>query len=174
MRPAVFLISGTPGAGKSSVAHAIATQSGRGVRISVDDIRDLVVAGRADPVPSWSDECELQFAIARRNSLIMAANWQAAGFTVCIDDVVFPQNIDAVIAELGLDIQRVILQPTLATALQRNATRTHKSFDTSVLIPVLTRLHGEFATVQHPRWPHIDTTNQTIAESAAIVQSLIY
>ena len=52
MRPAIFLISGTPGAGKSSVAHAIATQSGRGVRISVDDIRDLVVAGRADPVPS--------------------------------------------------------------------------------------------------------------------------
>ena len=174
MKPTIFLISGTPGAGKSSVAHAIATQSGRGVRISVDDIRDLVVAGRADPVPTWSDECELQFAIARRNRLIMAANWHAAGFTVCIDDVVFPQNIDAMIAELGLDIQRVILQPTLATALQRNATRTHKPFDTSVLIPVLTRLHGEFAMVQHPLWPHIDTTNQTIAESVAMVQSLIH
>jgi chloramphenicol 3-O-phosphotransferase len=173
MKPTIFLISGTPGAGKSSVAHAIATQSGRGVRISVDDIRDLVVAGRADPVPTWSDECELQFAIARRNSLIMAANWHAAGFTVCIDDVVFPPNIDAVIAELGLDIQRVILQPTLTTALQRNATRTHKLFDTNVLIPVLTRLHGEFAMVRHPLWPHIDTTNQTIAESAAMVQSLI-
>ena len=104
----------------------------------------------------------------------MAANWHAAGFTVCIDDVVFPQNIDAMIAELGLDIQRVILQPTLATALQRNATRTHKPFDTSVLIPVLTRLHGEFAMVQHPLWPHIDTTNQTIAESVAMVQSLIH
>ena len=47
----IFLLSGTPGAGKSSVATALMQHFEFGLHIPVDDLREWVVSGLADPVP---------------------------------------------------------------------------------------------------------------------------
>ncbi len=46
----IFLISGTPGSGKSSVARALMQRFKQGVHLPVDDLRKMVVSGIAHPV----------------------------------------------------------------------------------------------------------------------------
>ena len=50
----IFLISGTPASGKSSVSLALMRRFARGVHLAVDDLREMVISGIAHPVPEWT------------------------------------------------------------------------------------------------------------------------
>ncbi|TMG44935.1 MAG: ATP-binding protein, partial [Chloroflexi bacterium] len=85
-RPAIWLISGAPGAGKSTVSDALCRRFRLAVHIPVDDIRDWVRSGFASPV-EWTNETGRQFALARRGAARIATDYADAGFDVMVDDV---------------------------------------------------------------------------------------
>jgi predicted kinase len=131
--------------GKSTVAKLLARHWPRGVCIPVDDLREWVVSGLAQPVPRFTEETARQFALARRSAAMVARNYHAAGFAVVIDDVVPAVHLreEYLPALHGLPVVPFLLLPPLDVVLARNAGRANKNFDASVLVDVIGRLHAD-------------------------------
>jgi len=140
-RPAIWLVSGAPGAGKSTVSDALCRIFTQSVHVPVDDIRDWVRSGFASPV-EWTDETGRQFALARRGAARIAADYADAGFDVVLDDVIRESELSQYADYLGkADLRKVLLSPSLETVLIRNSTAQRKPFDPSILEAACRGLH---------------------------------
>jgi chloramphenicol 3-O-phosphotransferase len=141
----------------------------RGIHIPVDDLRLWVVSGIAHPIPVWTDETTRQFRLARRAASQTARIYAEAGFAVAVDDVLFPQEADAVFVKAleGYTVHKVLLKPSVEVALHRNATRDNKDFDTSVLSNEIGNLHGHMSVSMYERWGWvvIDTSDMGLEET---------
>ena len=169
----IFIITGTPGAGKSSVAAALMRRFPFGLHIPIDDLREWVVSGIAPPVPVWTEETSPQFRLARLAAAQMACLCADAGFAVAIDDVISPAEVQALFeaALPGYSVYKVLLRPVLETALRRNAERANKTFDTVVLDEVIRRLHTsmEESAYTQAGWLVIDNGALDVAETVDII-----
>jgi shikimate kinase len=160
----IFVVSGSPGAGKSSVSRALAQRFPRGVHVPLDDLRDLVVSGIAHPVPDWTDETTRQFRLARENAACIARNYAREGFVVVLDDVIVPPD-DSFKA---LEPYSVLLRPSLETLLSRNATRTNKNFDPAFLSTTIRGLYAALENVPSAaleNWFVLDSSELTLPET---------
>jgi len=169
----VFLVTGVPGSGKSSVARALVARFRFGFHVPVDDLREWVVAGIAHPVPIWTGETGRQFGLARRAAAGVARLYAESGFAVAVDDVLSPEDaaaaFDAPLA--GLAVHRVALIPPVAVALARNAARTFKDFDPSLLEETIRRLHRSTdpAAYRAAGWVVLDSGGQSVEETVDAV-----
>ena len=174
-KPPIFLITGAPGAGKTTVSTTLMQRFPFGLHIPVDDLRLWVVSGIAHPVPIWTDETTRQFKIARRAAAHTARLYAEAGFAVAIDDVLFPQAADEEFVKPleGHTVHKVLLRPTLEVALQRNAQRTNKTFDTSLLTDEVRNLHGYMSVPMYERWGWhvIDTSEMSLEDTVEEILS---
>src|SRR5213593_1574718 len=84
----IFLVTGIPGAGKTTVARELARRFERGVHVEADVLQRLIVSGALWPNEEPREEAHRQLALRARNAACLAANYFDAGFTVVIDDVV--------------------------------------------------------------------------------------
>lgn len=170
IKPApIFLITGPPGAGKSSVAIAILQHFPFGLHLPVDDLREFVVSGIAHPVPHWTDETTRQFNLARQGAVQLAKQYSTAGFAVAIDDIVNIRDVnDHFIPFLeGYTLHKVILLPSPSVAIQRNRERANKAFDTHVLEQPIHTIHQWFTEQSVPQheWLIIDSSDLTIDDT---------
>jgi shikimate kinase len=160
----IFVVSGSPGAGKSSVSRALAQRFPRGVHVPLDDLRELVVSGIAHPVPDWTDETTRQFRLARKNASCIAQNYAREGFVVALDDVIVPPDDPF----SSLEPHRVLLRPNLETLLSRSATRTNKDFDPSFLETTIRGLHDALEDVPAralENWFVLDSSALTLEQT---------
>jgi predicted ATPase len=138
----VIIVTGPPGAGKSSVAAALCERFDRMVHIDVDTLRHMVRAGYRHP---WAgdQQAEEQLRMAVRNAAAMARESVATRYAVVIDDIV-PPVAAALYAELLADadanVHLVTLLPSLGVTLQRDATRGNESIADRVRV-----LHADFS-----------------------------
>lgn len=170
---AIYLISGIPGAGKSTVCDALCERFPRAMHVDVDELRHFVKAGYASPTESWSDETTLQFSLAHRSACDIARRYRERGFVVTIDDVVDePMFADyAPLAPLGL--RKVFLAPSLEVALARNGTRADKGFHPSALVDSIRRLHPRFAreNTAERGWLVIDSSALRVDETVDAIMA---
>ena len=167
----IFVISGTPASGKSSVAKALMQRFAQGVHIAVDDLREMVVSGIAHPVPEWTAETARQFSLARGNAALIAGRYSSAGFAVVVDDVFSERDFGADYAVHFADAQphRVLLLPSLEVALRRNSERTHKDFHHETLTGVIRYLHAEYTVMDVRGWLVIDSSELGVEETVNLI-----
>ncbi|WP_437002429.1 Pro-rich N-terminal domain-containing protein [Streptomyces sp. enrichment culture] len=171
---AVLLI-GPAGAGKTSVAKYWADH--RRVptaHISLDDVREWVRSGFADPQTGWNDNSEAQYRLARRTCGFAARNFLANGISCILDDAVFPDRpvvgLGGWKRHVGPGLLPVVLLPGLDVVLERNAERTgnRRLGDEEVA-----RIHGRMAGWYGSGLPIIDNSQLDVPETARVLDDVL-
>ena len=121
----VLILTGPPGAGKTSVALAICERFDRMVHVPVDDLRHWVRAGYRHP---WAGDAQAaeQLRMAIDGASALARNAVDYRYSVIVDDVVVGADAEAyraALAGLDADVQMVTLLPSLEDCLERDAAR---------------------------------------------------
>jgi hypothetical protein len=171
---AVLLI-GPAGAGKTSVAKYWADH--RRVptaHISLDDVREWVRSGFADPQSGWNDNSEAQYRLARRTCGFAARNFLANGISCILDDAVFPDRpvvgLGGWKRHVGPGLLPVVLLPGLDVVLERNAKRTGNRRLTDEEVA---RIHGRMAGWYGSGLPIIDNSQLDVPSTARVLDEVL-
>ncbi|CAM5724997.1 ATP-binding protein OS=Streptomyces alboniger OX=132473 GN=CP975_05555 PE=4 SV=1 [Streptomyces alboniger] len=171
---AVLLI-GPAGAGKTSVAKYWADH--RRVptaHISLDDVREWVRSGFADPQSGWNDHSEAQYRLARRTCGFAARNFLANGISCILDDAVFPDRpvvgLGGWKRHVGPGLLPVVLLPGLEIVLERNAER---SGNRRLTDDEVARIHGRMAGWYGSGLPIIDNSQLDVVQTAQVLDDVL-
>ncbi|OXM71647.1 AAA family ATPase [Amycolatopsis vastitatis] len=168
MPGSLLILTGPPGAAKSTVARLVTEDAPRpAVHLHTDSFYVWIRTGFV--APSLPEA-------ARQNDVVLGVIAEAAcgyargGYDVVLDGVVGPWALppfrDAAKRD-GLDLFYVVLRPNLEVILARGTAR-----DTAELTEVepLTGMHAAFGGLGELE-PHvIDTTEHTVQETAGVVR----
>jgi adenylylsulfate kinase-like enzyme len=80
-----LVITGPPGAGKSSVSRLVAARLRRASHLDGDVVNEFIVSGRVWALGEPGDEAARQVRLCNQNLCALAANFADAGFTPVID-----------------------------------------------------------------------------------------
>ena len=130
-RRAIFVISGTQAAGKTTVASLLARRFERGVHVSADILQQMIVSGAEWPVASQTtintdveSEAARQLRLRLHNMCLLARSFFDAGFTVVLDDIVVGRRIDDLREYLAeVDFMFVMLAPNIEAVRERERQR---------------------------------------------------
>ncbi|XKK60208.1 ATP-binding protein [Streptomyces sp. ARC32] len=171
---AVLLI-GPAGAGKTSVAKYWADH--RRVptaHISLDDVREWVRSGFADPQTGWNEHSEAQYRLARRTCGFSARNFLANGISCILDDAVFPDRpvvgLGGWKRHVGPGLLPVVLLPGLDIVLERNAER---SGNRRLTDEEVARIHGRMAGWYGSGLPIIDNSQLDVPDTAHLLDEVL-
>ncbi|MFJ4524271.1 Pro-rich N-terminal domain-containing protein [Streptomyces sp. NPDC088810] len=171
---AVLLI-GPAGAGKTSVAKYWADhRRAPTAHISLDDVREWVRSGFADPQSGWNDHSEAQYRLARRTCGFAARNFLANGISCILDDAVFPDRpvvgLGGWKRHVGPGLLPVVLLPGLDIVLERNAERTGNRRLTDEEVA---RIHGRMAGWYGSGLPIIDNSQLDVPGTARVLDEVL-
>ncbi|MEY9963906.1 hypothetical protein ABIA33_001940 [Streptacidiphilus sp. MAP12-16] len=173
--PVAVLLIGPAGAGKTSVArHWADHRRTPTAHISLDDVREWVRSGFANPQSGWNDQSEAQYRLARRTCGFAARNYLANGISCIIDDAVFPDRpaigLGGWKRHVGPELLPVVLLPGLDVVLARNAQRSgvRRLEDEEVA-----RIHGRMAGWYGSGLPIIDNSKLDVPGTAAALDQVL-
>ncbi|MGV9315765.1 AAA family ATPase [Streptomyces sp. NPDC003691] len=171
---AVLLI-GPAGAGKTTVArHWAARRPVPTAHISLDDVREWVRSGFADPKAGWNEHSEAQYRLARRTCGFAARNFLANGISCILDDAVFPDRpvvgLGGWKRHVGPGLLPVVLLPGLETVLERNAQR---SGNRRLADEEVASIHGRMAGWYGSGLPIIDNTKYDVETTARVLDEAL-
>lgn len=142
-QPSVLILTGPPGAGKSTAADLLSRRFGPGVHLRSDLFFDFVTAGFVEP---WRPESQRQNEVVMRAVGEAAASYARGGYFVVVDGIVIPHRFLATVrdtvAAAGLDVAYAVLNGPLATCIERVADREGPDLSDPAVVE---QLWNEFA-----------------------------
>ncbi|WP_431773007.1 Pro-rich N-terminal domain-containing protein [Streptomyces cucumeris] len=171
---AVLLI-GPAGAGKTTVArHWADRRRVPTAHISLDDVREWVRSGFANPQSGWNENSEAQYRLARRTCGFAARNFLANGISCILDDAVFPDRpvvgLGGWKRHVGPGLLPVVVLPGLEIVLERNAER---SGNRRLSDDEVARIHGRMAGWYGSGLPIIDNSTHDVETTARMLDEVV-
>lgn len=135
----LLVVTGPPGAGKSSVARVLADTAHRSVLVEGDAFFGFLASGAIEPwLPASSD----QNTVVTKAAASAAGAFATSGYTTVYDGVVGPWFLPTFGAATGLDrLDFAILLPSVDVCVQRVARRRDHGFTDEA---ATRKMHAEF------------------------------
>lgn len=129
-QPRIIVITGIMASGKSTVAQQLAERFERGVHLRGDLFRRMIVKGRLEMQPEFSEPAFAQLRLRYRLAAMTSRAYAEAGFTVIYQDVILGAVLNEVVAmlkdaEATYRLHLVALCPSVEVVAERDRTR-HK------------------------------------------------
>jgi predicted ABC-type ATPase len=138
----LLVVTGPPGAGKSTVARVVADRFEPSVLV----IGDRFFGFLCQEIAPWFPEAHRQNAIVTDAAAAAAGRYVAGGYTTVFDGIVGPWFLPAFRAGTGLEqLAYVILLPAVDVCVERVRTRADHGFDDE---PATRKMHAEFARAE--------------------------
>lgn len=168
----VILVSGPPGAGKSTTSRRLAARYPRAVHLPADHFWHHISSGGIAP--------HLPAADAQNHTVVevvagAACAYADGGFTVVVDGVVGPWMLDhyrrAAAGRPGLALHYLVLRPGRAVTLARAQRRP--AAEALVDEAPLLALWDQFADLGALEQHALDTTDQDPADTVRVVAAAV-
>jgi cytidylate kinase len=137
----LLLVTGPPGAGKSTVSRAIAEESPHSVFVAGDAFIGFLANGSIAP---WLTAAHQQNQIVTRAAASAAGEYASGGYFMAHDGIVGPWFLRTFASATGMgELDYVVLMPPVETCLERVATRLQLGFTDEA---ATRQMHQEFAS----------------------------
>jgi predicted kinase len=166
----IVIVSGPPGAGKSTIARRLATRSDAAlaVHLHTDDAYGYIRKGFVAP---WTPQAQAQNIVVMDAVSAAAAAFACGGYEAIVDGIVGPWFFDPWLkaAEVhGIDLRYVALLPDEAVTVARATARTSPGAMTDE--GVVRTMWGHFRSFAPPSGHVLDTTGHSVDETLATIR----
>jgi gluconate kinase len=163
--PCAFLIIGIPGAGKTTVATALAERFPLAAHADDHVMNRMFVSGWREPAPDGDPEASRQILLRARNSALLMDSFFAAGVIPVFDDVVVRRShLDFYLVSVrSRPLHVVVLAPRLEVVISRDAMREKH------LAATWAFLDGELRAELAGAGVWIDSSDLTVAETVDLI-----
>ena len=141
----LVLVTGPPGAGKSTVATLLATMRAPSVLVEGDVFFRFLCEGRIDP---WLAESDAQNSVVADAAGSATGRFVRGGFWTVYDGVVGPWSLPRFMAAAGVQrLHYVVLLPDVETCVARVVSRVGHGFTDGV---ATRHMHAQFDEAEVP------------------------
>jgi len=165
----LIVITGPPGAGKSTVCRALVDELDRSVLVPGDDF--FAFLNRRTSIAPWLPEAQEQNDVVLRAAAAAVGQYVSGGYDVVYDGVLGPWSLPGFCAATGLSgLHYAILLPSQERCLERVASRVGHGFtDPDATV----HMHHQFADARiHPRHLLTDPPDTTEATVQLLLETL--
>lgn len=162
----LVVVTGPPGAGKSTVAQVLAREVEHSVLVEGDSFFGFLARGAVDP---WRPESHEQNTVVTRAAAAAAGAFALGGYATIYDGVVGPWFLSTFSAATHLKhLDYVILLPSVNICVRRVATRRNHGFTDDA---ATRKMHAEFAGAQIAERHVLRDPPEDAAEVAVLIES---
>jgi len=168
----IIIISGPPGAGKSSISRKLAEKSvsEQAIHMHTDDFYNYIRKGY---IPPWLPEAGEQNTVIIESIIASVARLASGGYEVIVDGVLGPWFVEPwlELAQIGFDVRYIILRPSKQVTIARATARKEANALTDV--NAVTDMWQLFSDLGLYESHVIDTSNQSAEETVALILRLL-
>jgi predicted kinase len=164
----VLILTGPPGAGKTTTARLLAAASERAVHLESDSFFHFIRAGYVEP---WKPESHEQNTTVMRIVATAAAGYADAGYSTIIDGIISPrwffEPLRDALQAAGHAVAYAVLRAPLATCASRVAGREASRLAGTSVIEQLWRDFADLGALDHHAFDSCGNSAEEIAEEVA-------